>query len=81
MDPTEKLFGEEIAESIQNEAGMRTINWGPVRKNINFINEKPALIPEQADGAKTSQQAEYGDDNSSDRSGKSVEEPPQSKKE
>jgi len=23
---------------------MQTLSWGPKRRNINFINEKPALV-------------------------------------
>ena len=44
IDPTEELFGDEVQESIQNESGMQTLSWGPKRRNINFINEKPALV-------------------------------------
>lgn len=56
-DPTEELFDEEIQESIQNETGMHVINWGPIKKNINFISAKPALV--QDTSGQASLKAEY----------------------
>ena len=50
-----------------NEAGLRVLNWGPVKNEINFISAKPALvieppektkIPEDADMSEYSQKEE-----------------------
>ena len=44
VHPTEILFDEEITESIQNETGQNPVSWDAIRKNINFINSKPAIV-------------------------------------
>ena len=62
-DPTERLFDEEITESIQNETGVKKIDWGPVRKNINFINAKPALVNTATNESVTkTNRAQFGDE-------------------
>ena len=35
-----------------NEAGLRVLNWGPVKNEINFISAKPALVQEPPEKTK-----------------------------
>jgi len=48
VDPTEELFGDEVTQANNHETGVHTISWGPQRKNINFINPKPTLVPTES---------------------------------
>lgn len=61
---------------------MHTLNWGPVKKNINFINEKPALVQEDANAIKAALKGAHADDSdNSDYSQKVAQEIQPSKQE